>query len=185
MTNVIEYKMQKLFQYCQDADVEWDDGEYARTHFSALFYQGIYGMKRNFSGYLSKDAFLASTRDTTEDHFLSPRLIFRAMMECQRDILFDYDLFSALVHTCRTTIRTTKAQNNSYQIKFRMNGTVPDIHALTIQKYDEWGWYQQNKGFLTEYVNGELLPQKFPLKHLVPEWLTAFERKYVTGGRES
>lgn len=185
MDNILQYKTQKLFQYCQDADIEWDDGEYVRTHYSALFYQGVYGMRHAFSGYISKDAFLTRQNMVTDDHFLSPRLTFRAMMDQRRDILFDYDLFADLVNVCRTTIRITKQQNNSYDIKFRMNGITPDIRTTTLEKYDGWGWYQQGKGFLTEYVNGELLPQKFPLKHLVPEWLTTFERQYVNGGRAS
>lgn len=179
MTNVEQYKLQKLFKYIQDAANEWDDGEHVRTYFSALFYQHIYGMKRHFSGYTSRDAIIGPERGNTEDHFLSPRLVFRALMDQCPDLLHDFNQFADLVRLCQTTIRITKDQNNSFDIKFRMRGEVPVIKKLTVEKYDMWGWHQDGKGFLTEYVDERLVPQKFPLKHLVPNWLTTFEEKYV------
>lgn len=181
---VENYKLHKLFESVQGAAVEWDGApDYirptARTLFSARFYQGIYGMKHNFSGYTSREAFMGHKRNNTEDHFLSARLVFRAMMDQCREILTDFEKFSQLVRDCQTTVRVTKDQNNTFDIKFRMDGDDPVIRALTIEKYDGWGWYQDGKGFLTEYVNGELVPKKFPLKHMVPDWLTEFEKKYV------
>lgn len=179
MVNTEMYRINKLFNAVQDAAKEWEDGEHARTYFSAVFYQHIYGLKHNISGYISRDAMLAKKDEITDDHFLSSRLIFRAMMDKNRGLLKDFNKFVELVRTCQTTIKVTRDQNNTYQIKFRMDGEIPDIKALTVEKYDGFGWYQEEKGFLTEYVNGQLIPKKFPLKHLVPDWLTEYEKKFV------
>jgi len=178
MVNVELYKLNKLFNAVQDAGKEWADGEHVRTYFSAVFYQHIYGMKHNFSGYISRDAMEGNKKSNTRDHFLSPRLVFRAMMDQARELLYNFEEFDKVVQLCQTTIETTRDQNNG-AIKFSMDGTIPRINALTIEKYDNWGWYKQGQGFLTEYVNGQLIPQKFPLKHLVPDWLTDYELKYV------
>lgn len=121
------------------------------------------------TGYQSRDAFLNAT-DSTADHFLAARLVYRAMMDQCPEINSDYTQFSKLVETCRNTVRVTSAQNSG-SIKFRMEGARPVINMLTIDKYDGWGWYKTGTGFLTS--------REFPLKNLVPEWLTEFERKWV------
>ena len=179
MVDVEMYKINKLYQYVQDAPDEWDDGEHVRTYYSALFYQHVYGLKHNFSGYISRDAMSAKKDSTTRDHFLSARLIFRALMDQNREILKDFDKFVDLIRTCQTTVEVTRDQNNTYAIKFRMDGEIPIIKALTVEKYDSFGWFQEGKGFLTEFVNGQSVPKKFPLKHLVPDWLTEYEKKFV------
>ena len=68
----------------------------AQTYFSEQFYQGIFGMGELKTGYKSRDAFLKKS-PTTDDHFLSPRLIFRAMMEECPELIHDYTKFTALV----------------------------------------------------------------------------------------
>jgi len=179
MVDVEMYKINKLYQYVQDALNEWDDGEHVRTHYSGLFYQHVFGLKHIFSGYISRDAMSVKKNSTTRDHFLSARLIFRAMMDQNRGILKDFNEFVTLVRTCQTTIKVTREQNNTYEIKFRMNGDIPIIKTLTVEKYDSFGWFQEGKGFLTEFVNGQIVPKKFPLKHLVPDWLTEYEKKFI------
>lgn len=179
MVDVEMYKINKLYQYVQDAPNEWDDGEHVRTYYSALFYQHVYGLKHTVSGYISHDAMTVKKEETTDDHFLSARLIFRALMDKNREILKDFDKFVDLIRTCQTTIKVTRDQNNTYAIKFRMDGEIPIIKALTVEKYDGFGWYQEEKGVLSEFVDGQLVPKKFPLKHLVPDWLTEYEKKFV------
>lgn len=165
----LEFDTHELYKRMQDAPARWNEGERVRRMYAAQFYQGIYGMPRTVTGYQSRDAFLKVSR-RTDDHFLSARLVYRAMMDQCPEINTDYIEFSKLVETCRNTIRITSAQNNG-SIKFRMKGARPVINMLTIDKYDDWGWYKVGTGFLTS--------SEFPLKHLVPDWLTEFERRWV------
>lgn len=179
MTVDIErYKFDKLFERIQNARNEWNDGDHVRTYYSGTFYNGVYGMKHNFSGYISKAALNSPKNKITYDHFLSARLIFRAMMEECPELLHDYNGLYSLVSDCQTTIKITRDQNNG-DIKFRQRSSGLRIKALTVEKYDNWEWYHETMGYLTETVNGKVVPQKFPLKHLVPSWLTHFEKKYL------
>jgi hypothetical protein len=176
--NVEQYKFDKLFERIQNARKEWNDGDHVRTYYSGTFYNGVYGMQHKFSGYISGDALNAPKNKIAYDHFLSARLIFRAMMgECP-ELLHDYDGLYSLVSDCQTTIKITRDQNNG-DIKFRQRSSGLRIKALTVEKYDDWKWYYQDGTFLTETVNGIEVPAKFPLKHMVPDWLTSFERKHL------
>jgi len=139
-------------------------------------------MQHLFSGYVSKDAFNSQKNKTTRDHFLSARLVFRAMMAEYPELLHDFDGLHQLVKDCQTTIKITRAQNNG-SIKFRVIDEAPRINALTIDKYDSFGWYHPNHGFLTEYADGKMISKPFPLKHMVPDWLTQFEKKLLKSGK--
>lgn len=177
--DIAEYKVRKLFERCQPAINEWNNGDHVRTDYSGLFYQGIYGMEEHFTGYSSIDAVLAPRNQRTYDHFLSPRLTFRAMMDMCTENLTDYVKFKAIVNACQHTICITRNQNNG-SIKFRMEGSCPVIKLPTITKYDSFGWFLESKGVLKEYRNGSEINKPFPLKHMIPEWLTTWELQYVT-----
>lgn len=178
METLENYKIRKLIERIQTAKREWNDGEHVRKDYSAMFYQGIYGMEHLFTGYISKAAVVSHTDDTTEDHFLSARLVFRALMDQVPELLIDEDGMRDIIKRCQHTIRITRDENNG-PIKFKMRNTRPIIRQATIDKYDEFGWFQEGKGFLLEYKNGEQVYQPFPLKHMIPDWLTEFEKKYL------
>ena len=130
-TDVELYKYTKLFERIQNAKKEWNDGEHVRTYFSGTFYNGVYGMQHLFSGYVSKDAFNSPNNKTTRDHFLSARLVFRAMMAEYPELLHDFDGLHQLVKDCQTTIKITRAQNNG-SIKFRVIDEAPRINACLL-----------------------------------------------------
>lgn len=171
------YKYTKLFERIQNARKEWNDGEHARIYFSGTFYNGVYSMKNIRSGYVSRGAYDLPSKKQTHDHFLAPRLIFRGIMEEVPELIHDFDGLREVVIKSQTTVAVTKPENDS--VRFDNNDGGFGIKMLTVEKYDSFGWYHKNEGFLMEYVNGQMVPKKFPLKHMVPEWLTAFEKKYL------
>lgn len=175
-TDDYTYHVNSLFEECRIALKEWDTREAARTKYSGRFYQTIYGLPDIPTGYMSREAVLSDR--ITDDHFLSPRLVFRAVMSECRELLSDYDRFLKLVELCRHTVVITKEQNDSSDIKIR---TKPKLYVpgLTIEKYDRFGWYKEGEGFLTATINGQTIFKPFPLKHMVPDWLTHFEKKII------
>lgn len=124
---------------------------------------------RNYVGaskYKSNDAFLGE--QTTDDHFLSPRLMIASILNCRPKILNDAVKFREILQLCSQTIKITKKQNND--VKFKNDDNKLIVKSLTIKKYDEFGpwWDNQSNYFDT-----------FPLKDNIPDFFTEFERSLL------
>jgi len=131
-----------------------------------LFYQTVYATKRIKSEYRSNDAFSNNSNESvTDDHYLAPRLLIRALIENERDILYDEKEFLKIFVTCTQTVKVTKKQNNQVKYKYHNNNLI--VSELTINKYDKFStwWDCKNNDF-----------EEFPLKYTVPEFFTKFEK---------
>jgi hypothetical protein len=105
----------------------------------------------------------------TLDHIFAPRLYFRALMKYHPEVFTDFTLFFPHFQLCRSTVRVTSKQNTD--IKFTNTHGRIRVAALTIDKYDTItdGWFHPMHGFVDE----------FPLKHMIPEFFTQFEKDYM------
>lgn len=131
-----------------------------------LFYQTVYASKRTKSEYRSNDAFSKDTGEgVTDDHYLAPRLLIRALLENERDILYDEKEFLKIFTLCTQTVKITKKQNNLVKYKYHNDDLI--VSELTINKYDKFAtwWNCDNNDF-----------DEFPLKHTVPKFFTKFEK---------
>ena len=131
-----------------------------------LFYQTVYATKRTKSEYRSNDAFSnKSDEGVTDDHYLAPRLLIRALLENERDILYDEKEFLKIFTLCTQTVKITKKQNNLVKYKYHNDDLI--VSELTINKYDKFAtwWNCDNNDF-----------DEFPLKHTVPKFFTKFEK---------
>jgi hypothetical protein len=130
------------------------------------FYQSVFGTKTSKSEYRSNDAFSKdSDGGVTDDHYLAPRLLIRALLENERDILYDEKEFLKIFTLCTQTVKVTKKQNNI--VKFKKDNADVIVSELTINKYDKFAtwWDNENNDF-----------DEFPLKHTVPKFFTKFEK---------
>ncbi len=131
-----------------------------------LFYQTVYASKRTKSEYRSNDAFSKDTDEgVTDDHYLAPRLLIRALLENERDILYDEKEFLKIFTLFTQTVRITKKQNNLIKYKYQKNNVI--VSELTINKYDKFAtwWDNESNDF-----------EEFPLKKTVPKFFTKFEK---------
>ena len=129
------------------------------------FYQSVYKTSKTNTGYRSNDAFSKHTDEgVTDDHYLAPRLLIRALMENERDILYDEKEFLKIFTLCTQTVKVTKKQNNI--VKFKKDSADVIVSELTINKYDKFAtwWDNENNDF-----------DEFPLKNIVPKFFTKFE----------
>jgi hypothetical protein len=164
---------EKLYKFIQDAHDEWDLGKEYRQFYSGLFYQNVCGAGLRKTPYQTLAA--AQGAPATDDHCFSPRLVFRAAMDQCPEIIADRDKFYNLIDLCRITVRVTKKQNN--EVKFTDSDFgFPIVRKLTRDKYDSFGWVDKKRGLLQEKKDGKLVNSPFPLKHLIPNWFTAFEQ---------
>lgn len=152
---------------------KWKKSRKLRVFYSTHFYCSVGIAGKIVTPYMSLAASLK--KGVTEDHCFSPRLVFRAMMDMCPEILFNRELFYAMMDFCRHTVKVTSGQNEQVKYDDDKNGTglIPIVYARTIDKYDDFGWIEKGAGLLQE--NGKNSP--FPLKYLVPDWFTAFEEK--------
>jgi len=170
-------KYEILFNTVRIADKKWHKDKDWRTTYSMLFYAlvGNAGLVR--TPYMSLGASKLN-RNPTPDHCFSPRLVFRAMMDQCPEILKDKDRLFEVVDFCRHVVAVTKDENDKVKYDDDISGGVlPIVYARTIDKYDDFGWIEKGKGLLTERKGNKLVNCPFPLKHLIPDWLTAFEEK--------
>jgi len=130
------------------------------------FYQSVFGTKTSKSEYRSNDAFSKdSDGGVTDDHYLAPRLLIRALLENERDILYDEKEFLKIFTLCTQTVKVTKKQNNI--VKFKKDNADVIVSELTINKYDKFAtWWDNNNNDFDE----------FPLKNTVPKFFTKFEK---------
>lgn len=167
----------KLYKFIQDAHEEWHLGKDYRQFYAALFYQSVCAAGLRKTSYQSLAA--AQRQPATDDHCFSPRLVFRAVMDQCPEVIADRDEFYNLIDLCRITVRVSKKQN--IDVKFiDTDFELPIVRALTCNKYDRFGWVEKKCGLLQEKQNGKLVNSPFPLKHLIPNWFTAFEQKCMT-----
>lgn len=155
-------------------DKKWKKSRKNRVFYSTHFYCSVRLAGMITTPYMSLAASNLK-KEPTPDHCFSPRLVFRAMMDICPEILRDREKFYNLIDFCRHTVKVTSAENEKVKYDDDRNGTglVPIVYTRTIDKYDDFGWIQKGVGMLKE--NGVNSP--FPLKHLVPDWLTVFEEK--------
>ena len=147
---------------------EWDNPK-QREIYANFFYQCICTLRKDRTPYLTLDA--AHTGKVTHDHWLAPRLVLRALMHERPEILLDRDEFYNVIDLCCSTVGVTSAQN--LQVRFTPNKNkfgLPIVRSLTRDKYDAFTWTHKKTGLL-QHKN------VFPLKHLIPDWFTAFEMK--------
>lgn len=130
------------------------------------FYQSVFGTKTTKSEYRSNDAFSKDANEgVTDDHYLAPRLLIRALIENERDILYDEKEFLKIFLLCTKTVRVTKKQNNLVRFKNHKDDVI--VTELTINKYDKFATWWDDKN--NDY-------DEFPLKLHVPKFLTKFEK---------
>jgi hypothetical protein len=100
-------------------------------------------------------------------------MVISAIVEVNKSVLFDKDMFLEAFLLSRDVVRVSKNQNNL--VKFVNKNKKILINQLTIDKYDKFGpWWQvdSKKRVLSS-------SQEFPLKHKIPDWFTEYERKFL------
>jgi len=131
-----------------------------------VFYQTVFATKTTKSEYRSNDAFSKDTDEgITDDHYLAPRLLIRALLENERDILYDEKEFLKIFTLCTQTIRITKKQNNL--VKYKKDNADVIVSELTKDKYDKFATWWDNE--INDF-------DEFPLKNTVPKFFTKFEK---------
>lgn len=131
------------------------------------FYQTVYKTVSIRSLYRSDDAFDEFDKSLiyTDDHYLAPRLLIRAMIQNERDIIFDDREFFKIFKLSCETVRVTKKQNSDVRYKCVNDDII--VPELTIDKYDKYStWWDE---YDDEY-------DEFPLKHKIPKFYTKYER---------
>ena len=144
----------------------YDTNSYTQDWVCNQFYQSVYKTSKTNAGYRSNDAFSKHTDEgVTDDHYLAPRLLIRALLENERDILYDEKEFLKIFTLCTQTVKVTKKQNNI--VKFKKDNADVIVSELTINKYDKFAtwWDNENNDF-----------DEFPLKNTVPKFFTKFEK---------
>lgn len=161
----------RLYRNVSNAVKEWSKDKRTRSWYAGCFYYGVGQLGKVRTEYVSLAA--SQLKNPTPDHFFSPRLIFRAMMAMCPELLRDRKEFYTIVDFCRLTIDVTSDENA--KVKYgQEKDDYPLVKTRTIDKYDDFGWILRKVGMLKE-TNGK--NSSFPLKHLIPDWLTAFEEK--------
>lgn len=180
----VEIACEHAFNYLNSAVKEWDtvepnDQYYKRQLISMLFYNMVFKFGTNVSGYCENGA----EKTGTDDHWLSPRMGCHAIMNEKRELLKNYEEFREFFYLLRTTIKIDKKKNDTDDNKFKNNiETGISVKNLTIDKYDlivdKWTLVEgKGKGKRMKDLDPKL---GFPLKHLVPDFFTAEEKKYHT-----
>ena len=183
---------QLCFNFLNGIKDDWHNYDYHEVIIqSDQFYSYVFKCGENFSGLTSKEALHLPTKKRTRDHWLPARIFVRAMMQYQIQILNDYELFKYYFReVCQSTIEITEYQNGI--VKFANDKREGmRIKYLSINKYEicedkeacngkgrtgiiffntAKGSYSENK---YEFING------FPLKKLIPEWITEFEKQFL------
>ena len=137
------------------------------------FYNKVFKNGYNNSKIYSQgaNALLAESKTPTADHFNSPRMSFWAMMDDYREVITDYDGLKSIVGDLRTIIWVTPCENNL--VKYSWQDGKIKIKELTFTKYDDIRWLDGNTGNYFSRKEG------FPLKHLIPDFVTEYEKKLI------
>lgn len=118
------------------------------------------------SGYMSFEVLSNPECGVSKDHWFNPRILCRSIMDSNQELLHNEQAFIELFYTSATTVKVTKPQNQ--ELKRTIN------KQLTINKYDNYGWYFSNYGVAAH------IGEPFPLKHLVPNFYTQYEITLLT-----
>ena len=164
----------ELYHIMKRAVKNWHKSARYRMVHSASFYYHV-GLAGNIvTPYMTLDASLQGS--TTKDHCFAPRLVFRAMMDQCPELIANKESAYQLIDLCRHTVGVTTRENSIVKFKHNPDG-LPIVTELTRDKYDQFTWVKNKHGVLKENVKGKLVDSPFPLKHMIPEWLTEFEMK--------
>ena len=116
-------------------------------------------------GLVSFEAKVVKKR--TPDHFVSPRMWFRGMMDINRELMKDEALYAKSFYDLRTVIWLTFKENEDARY-LNTNGEIK-VRALTVEKYKKIRWLNS--------ATGNYVPKgTFPLENLVPDWFTEYEK---------
>ena len=141
------------------------------------YYHWVYYSGLKNSGYQSNDVF-TNNGPSTEDHYLSPRMMISAIIENKTSVLFDKDLFCEMFQLSREVVKVSQNQNNL--VKFVNKNNKVYITDLTIDKYDKFGpWWLVDSIGKKKIISES---QEFPLKHKIPDWFTEHEKTILIKG---
>ncbi len=155
-------------KYMKGCDIynEWDTlDEEDKTTVAGDFWYKVTRTGIIDGGLVSFDA--KGKKKKTPDHFVSPRMWFRAMMDTNRELLKDEALYAKSFFDLRTVIWLTKKENEDARY-LNSNGEVI-VRDLTVEKYKKIRWLNT--------TTGNYVPKgTFPLETLVPDWFTEYEK---------
>lgn len=164
----------ELYHNMKRAVKHWHKSERYRVVHSATFYY-LVGLAGNIATpFMTLEASLQGS--TTKDHCFAPRLVFRAVMDQCPELIANKESAYQLIDLCRHTVGVTSQENGIVKFTHNPDG-LPIVTELTCNKYDQFTWVKKKHGVLKENVKGKLVNSPFPLKHMIPYWLTAFEMK--------
>tara|TARA_Y100000114_G_scaffold155195_1_gene178810 strand:- start:57 stop:611 length:555 start_codon:yes stop_codon:yes gene_type:complete len=166
-------------QLSQDA-LDWknfDDEEkhIAVSQYYDLVFRHAKGNKDARTGLISAEAMELSK--PTYDHWLSPRMVARAILDDNHWVLeekdyFVYDVFKL----SQSQIALSSEQNNL--VKFNNSNGEIFVKELTKDKYLKFKFWDKKKEGGAHWVDDN---NPFPLVNKIPEWFTEYEKKFYVG----
>jgi hypothetical protein len=133
------------------------------------FYYKVYHNGTNKSNLLtSSEAMLGKS---TLDHWLTPRLVCRWIMDDNQEILDDLEEFEKLFRLCQSVIRITSQQNRDVMFKTDADG-IPTLEQTLEDKYSKFTfWSDEEECYIQD--------KGFPLAHLIPEGFKEWEKRHT------
>lgn len=128
----------------------WKEDEYKRP-LTRIFYNSVYDCgKVNKSTYISGQAIVDMNNKirTVEDHFLSPQMVAKMILDNSKIYLNDYKKYESIFWNCCETITVSKEEN----IKLSLLNKKTNTLIATSEKYDHLGI----KLFKQEKINNEV-----------------------------
>ena len=182
-----EYACQLSFDHAKVVLKKWKDyNSFQKMIEAGVFYQYVYANGHNPSGLISKEALSLKSDKRTIDHWMPARIFFMATLDLYPELLNNFKMYKHYFRElCQSTIAITEHQNNIVKFKnsqeegIRIKYLSKDKYEICKDKDDNIGieFFNSGKGSCTvnmyDFVTG------FPLKELVPEWITEFESQYV------
>lgn len=161
---------------CED-DPDWI------TKLATRFYHDVGDSGKDNTGWYSYEAYMKHMYgkvDTGEkggivlDHYLSPRMGFRAAYHKNREVLTNYHLFKELFVTSRKVINVIKTENDAVKYINEGNGVIK-VRELSIHKYsnlsESWTKFE-GKNIVDE-------SKHFPLLDNLWDWYTEYEKSIL------
>lgn len=146
------------------------------TKVATTFYNFVGDSGKENTGWYSTQAYRDRVYDKikpTEDHWLSPRMVFRGAYHKHREVLTNYHLFKNIFLASRQVINVTDTENTVVKY-INESGTVK-VKELTIDKYHNLTkrWYKlEGKNLLEE-------SKDFPLLDNLWDWYTEYEKSIL------
>jgi hypothetical protein len=148
-----------------------------RKIIAGMVYHYVFTAGTFDSGLTTSQAHIA--KKFTADHWLSPRKVCRAIMECAIYLLDDYEEFEKVFRLMMSTIRMTQKENGDAKFNIDREGVVSFTEHLETSysnfKFmpridnEELGWYEGS------YIK----TKEFPLAHMIPDFYKEYESKYM------